>query len=603
MATTTLGNKSTGSIIKLKENGTLVDFYVAKHDYESGLNGPGRTLVVRKDCYDNRVWDNGNVNAYASSDLDSWFNSTYKNMLDADIRSLIGTTKIRYTPGNGNWTVGTLERAVFALSATELGRSASWFNVEGSALPIASTLQVAHLNGSTNTQWTRSPSTYNTNVAVYLSTGGNVVSGSCGSTIGSRPAFTLPSSLYVSYDGSVFQNTAPSTPASISVPSSINGGTSITVSWAASTDEEDNLEGYIVERSTNGGSSWSQIYQGSATSTSNSVPFGTESVTYRVKAYDSAGLESGWKTSSTVTVTNNTAPGAPGSLTVPAIVKGGSTLAISWTAASDSEGNLSGYELERQVDSGSWSQIYKGSALAYTDTITAGWNTVAYRVRSYDSYNATSTYVTSETRTVDNNNAPTITSTTASGTDLGTKEDGFDLTYTVDDADDDPVTVKEYLDDVLQRSYTATLEQSNTVQCVTAANWQKVLNGAHTIKVVANDGKTDSAPYTVTFTKAVYEATITLAEPMDADDDITVMVLNVLGSIPADADLEVLVTNNANDTSPVWEDATQDVKNGNNHVFTNQTATNGFAFNFKVSVSRGSSNTGGYITSIGGAFQ
>ena len=407
----------------------------------------------------------------------------------------------------------------------------------------------------------------------------------------------------MSDDGSVFQNTAPSTPASISVPSSINGGTSITVSWAASTDEEDNLEGYIVERSTNGGSSWSQIYQGSATSTSNSVPFGTESVTYRVKAYDSAGLESGWKTSSTVTVTNNTAPGAPGSLTVPAIVKGGSTLAISWTAASDSEGNLSGYELERQVDSGSWSQIYKGSALAYTDTITAGWNTVAYRVRSYDSYNATSTYVTSETRTVDNNNAPTITSTTASGTDLGTKEDGFDLTYTVDDADDDPVTVKEYLDDVLQRSYTATLEQSNTVQCVTAANWQKVLNGAHTIKVVANDGKTDSAPYTVTFTKAVYEATITLAEPMDADDDITVMVLNVLGSIPADADLEVLVTNNANDTSPVWEDATQDVKNGNNHVFTNQTATNGFAFNFKVSVSRGSSNTGGYITSIGGAFQ
>ena len=91
MATTTLGNKSTGSIIKLKENGTLVDFYVAKHDYESSLNGAGRTLVVRKDTYDDRVWDNGNVNAYASSDLDSWFNSTYKNMLDADIRSLIGT--------------------------------------------------------------------------------------------------------------------------------------------------------------------------------------------------------------------------------------------------------------------------------------------------------------------------------------------------------------------------------------------------------------------------------------------------------------------------------------------------------------------------------
>ena len=136
MATTTLGNKSTGSIIKLKENGTLVDFYVAKHDYESSLNGAGRTLVVRKDTYDDRVWDNGNVNAYASSDLDSWFNSTYKNMLDADIRSLIGTTKIRYTPGNGNNTVGTLERAIFALSLTELGQSHTYAKQRAPPCPL-----------------------------------------------------------------------------------------------------------------------------------------------------------------------------------------------------------------------------------------------------------------------------------------------------------------------------------------------------------------------------------------------------------------------------------------------------------------------------------
>lgn len=602
MATTTLGNKATGSIIKLKENGTLVDFYVACHNYEQSLNGAGRTLVVRKDVYDQRAWHSSNVNAWASCTMRSWLNSTYKALLDADIQEAMGTTTYRYTPGNGNNTVTTRSDAVFLLSLTELGQSHTYANVEGSALPIASTLQIAYQGGSATTQWTRSPTTDDTYSAWRLHSNGDIGGSSCTYTYGSRPAFTLPSSLYVSDDGSVFQNTAPSTPASISVPQSINGGTSITVSWAASTDAEDNLEGYIVERQTDGGS-WSQIYQGSATSTSNTVAFGTESVAYRVKAYDSAGLESGWRTSSTVTVTNNRAPGAPGSITVPAVVRGGSNLAISWTQASDSDGNLSGYELERQVDGGSWTQIYKGSGLAYTDTITSGWNTVAYRVRAYDTYNSTSSYVTSETRTVDNNNLPTVTSSTASGSDLGTKTEGFDLTYSVDDADGDTVTVKEYLDDVLKRTYTATLEQSNTVQCVTAANWQKVLNGQHTIKVVANDGKADSTPYTVTFTKAVYEASITLAEPLDADDTITVMVLNILGSIPADADLEVLVTNNANDTEPVWEDATQDVKNGNNHVFTNQTATNGFAFNFKVTVSRGSSNTGGYISNIGGAFQ
>ena len=255
MATTTLGNKSTGSIIKLKENGTLVDFYVAKHDYESSLNGAGRTLVVRKDTYDDRVWDSGNVNAYASSDLDSWFNSTYKNMLDADIRSLIGTTKIRYTPGNGNNTVGTLERAIFALSLTELGQSHSYANTEGSALPIASTLRIAYRNGSATTQWTRSPLTNGTLNAWWLSSNGGINSNFCSSSYGSRPAFTLPSSLYVSDDGSVFQNTAPSTPASISVPSSIDGGSTITVSWGTSTDAEGNLEGYIVERQVDGGSS------------------------------------------------------------------------------------------------------------------------------------------------------------------------------------------------------------------------------------------------------------------------------------------------------------------------------------------------------------
>ena len=200
MATTTLGNKSTGSIIKLKENGTLVDFYVAKHDYESSLNGAGRTLVVRKDTYDDRVWDSGNVNAYASSDLDSWFNSTYKNMLDADIRSLIGTTKIRYTPGNGNWNVSTLERSVFLLSLTELGQSNTYANVEGSALPIASTLRIAYRNGSPTTQWTRSPYTSNIGAVWRLGSGGGIDEFSCTAAYGSRPPFTLPSTLLFNPD-------------------------------------------------------------------------------------------------------------------------------------------------------------------------------------------------------------------------------------------------------------------------------------------------------------------------------------------------------------------------------------------------------------------
>ena len=605
MATVTLGSKAEGSIIKLKENGVLVDFYIAKQNYESGLNGAGRVLVVRKDCYDQRQWHGSNVNAYATSAIDTWLNGTYKNLLDANIRTAMGTTKIYYTPGNGNTTKTTLERSVFLLSATELGQTHTYMNAEGTALSatVLNLLKIAYLNGSAVYQWTRSPDTSSTNSAWGLNSVGGLHYSGCSGTNGSRPAFTLPSTLYVSDDGAVSVNTAPGTPGSISYPTSINGGTDITVSWGASTDAEGNLAGYIVERSTNGGTSWSQIYQGSATSTTNNVAFGTASVMYRVKGYDTAGLNSGWRTGSNVTVVNNRAPSAPGSITVPAAVRGGSTLPISWTKATDSDDNLSGYELERSVNGGSWSQIYKGAALSYTDTITAGWNTVAYRVRAYDTLSATSAYITSDTRTVDNNAYPVITGSTASGTNLGTKNAGFDLTYTVTDADGDTVTVKEYMDNVLMRTYTATLGQSNTFQAVTAANFQKVLNGDHTLKVVANDGKADSAAYTVSFSKLVTTASITLERPLEADDAITIMVLNIVGALPVDAVLEVLVTNNAKDASPVWEDATADIKNGANHVFTNKTAANGFAFNFKLTVSRGASGQGGYISNIGGAFE
>lgn len=211
MAGTPLSELAEGTLIKILENGAPVEFYLAKHDYESSLNGSGRTLVVRKDTYDDRVWDNGNVNAYASSDLDSWFNSTYKNMLDADIRSLIGTTKIRYTPGNGNNTVGTLERAVFALSLTELGQSHTYANTEGSALPIASTLRIAYRNGSPTTQWTRSPYTNGTRNAWRLGSNGNIYNNSSNNSGGSRPAFTLPSTALVDQDLNLIETAVQTT--------------------------------------------------------------------------------------------------------------------------------------------------------------------------------------------------------------------------------------------------------------------------------------------------------------------------------------------------------------------------------------------------------
>lgn len=322
---------------------------------------------------------------------------------------------------------------------------------------------------------------------------------------------------------------------------------------------------------------------------------------YRVRAYDTQGLYSSYKTSNQVTVVNNNAPSAPASITVPGTVLGGAALTVTWGAASDSDGNLSGYALERQVDGGAWSEITRGNFLSYNDSITKGWASVTYRVRAYDAVGAYSGYTTSPTRTVNNNTAPTITSAATNGSDLGEKSGGFTVSYSVSDADNDTVTVTETIDGAKKRDFTATLGGSNSF-AVTGETFMKLLNGPHTLAISANDGQA-SASHSVTFTKKVTGATITLEEPMTADAPITICVLSVIGFVPADAIYTVEVTNNALDDEPVWEDCTAEVKSGANHIFTNSTAANGAAFNFRITAERGASGEGGYITSVQGGFQ
>ena len=615
MAYVTLSSKAIGSTIKLKVNGSARNFIVVHQGkpssvYDDSCNG---TWLLMQDIYENRAWHSSNTNDYANSTIHSYLNSTFLNLFESNIKNAIKQVKLPYRKGSGTSTTVTsgsngLSAKIFLLSATETsfdfsympsGEGAELAYFKGCADNSSDSKRVAYLNGSATVWWLRSPGHINLALVVH-SNGGWGYYG-CSGSLGIRPALILPSSLLVSDDGTVSTNTAPSTPGSISVPSSIMGGMNISISWAKSSDAESNLAGYKVERSTNGGSSWSQIYQGTATSTTNNVAFGTTSVMYRVKAYDTEGLESGWRTSSQVTVVNNNAPSAPPSIAVPNDVKGGSTLVISWTAASDSDGNLSGYILERSTDGGSaYTQVYKGNALTYTDTITKGWSTVMYRVKAYDSYNAQSGYTTSTKRTVDNNTTPTIT--TSSAANLGTKSSGFTISYSVDDKDaGDTLTVTEKLDGTTKRTYTATRKTTNSF-AVTGEYFQKITNGSHTMTVTVTDGKA-TVTKTFTFTKAVTAASITLAKPMEADAQITLCAITVGGLIPADAVFKVEVTNNGKDSSPVWEDATTEARNGRNHLFTNQTAANGFAFNFRVTAERGASGESGYIASIQGGFQ
>src|SRR5699024_8997204 len=152
---------------------------------------------------------------------------------------------------------------------------------------------------------------------------------------------------------------------------------------------EVNLSGYKLEKSTNGGGSWSQIYQGSALSKTDTIS-GITQVMYRVKAYDSEGLESGYRTGSNIGIRFK--PTTPSSIYVPSEINDGQEVIITWGASTDTNGNLSGYKLEKSTNGGTqWSQIYQGLNLSYTDTV-SGVTQVCYRVKAYDSTNLESNY-------------------------------------------------------------------------------------------------------------------------------------------------------------------------------------------------------------------
>ena len=227
------------------------------------------------------------------------------------------------------------------------------------------------------------------------------------------------------------------------------------------------------------------------------------------------------------------------------------------------------------------------------------WYNYSYGVRP--AFVLPSTLVVSDDGTVSTNTAPAIN---ASSTNLGKQNAPFNFAYTATDADGDTLTVTEKLDG--KTTATRTGIASGTAltfeQVADAAGFQRVLNGSHTLTVEVSDGK-ETTSASATFTKTVHAASVTLAEPLAVEGDITVAVLQVTGSIPDDAKFKAEVTNNALDSSPVWQDATTEVKKGVNIVFENKTATNGAAFNFRVSVERGESGEGGYIEAVSGAFQ
>ena len=163
--------------------------------------------------------------------------------------------------------------------------------------------------------WTRSTMAISAFSLFHVNMSGEIDSGTAAYTsqMGIRPALNLTSFALLSdeTDGdgcyTLIFNEAPPAPSTIITPTNIYGGKANSISWGVSTDPDGDAVTYQLECSINGGD-YAQLYSGTVVAYAHLVPFGTSTVSYRVKATDPAGESSAYTTSATFTVVNNNAP-------------------------------------------------------------------------------------------------------------------------------------------------------------------------------------------------------------------------------------------------------------------------------------------------------
>lgn len=223
--------------VYLMEDDVKVKFYVLRHNYESSLNGMGRTMFCRESPATSGTHTTSNLNSYApdSNNEATWYKETYANKFSDKVRGLIGTTKyigqyvrMSYTQtGNPSKSVlksDTYESSFFPISTAEVGGSD--FS-DGSALSSAAISRISSIRTRYGSGiWTRSPSWtstgnstsgfptryYYANGQYISSASGSSIStaeGTYGSSYGYLPCFTLSETLYIDRDGFVTENQPP----------------------------------------------------------------------------------------------------------------------------------------------------------------------------------------------------------------------------------------------------------------------------------------------------------------------------------------------------------------------------------------------------------
>lgn len=216
-------------------------------------------------------------------------------------------------------------------------------------------------------------------------------------------------------------------------------------------------------------------------------------------------------------------------------------------------------------------------------------------------------YVNSSSLFIDDNGNMTLNSEpiiTPSITPSGTYATKPSFNYLVSDADNNAMTVTESIDGIVFNTRTNVASGTQLTFTPTDLAWLRTrINQTVNIEITADDGNGGVTTVTYPITRTTPAIDLQLKTPFETDVAARRLLLQLEGNIPNDAIVSVQACNNAFDTNPTWENATNLVLSGFPYPFSNTTKTaTKWGVSFKVRIERGSSTQPIYIDGIGGAF-
>ena len=212
-AGTAVSALAVGTLVKIKENGSPVEYMVVHQGlpssmYDESCNG---CWLLRKDIAENMAW-NGDSNDYGNSGLQAYLNGAWTSRYEAGILSQIRQIKIPYVVGKGtSGSIGSgakgLSCKIFLLCTYEVG----WTNSDITRTPrigaklayfesgtqnSANSKRVAS-GGTAGIWWLRTPNTGGIDNGFVVTGTGAWATLSVGNSYGLRPACILPSDALV----------------------------------------------------------------------------------------------------------------------------------------------------------------------------------------------------------------------------------------------------------------------------------------------------------------------------------------------------------------------------------------------------------------------